>query len=187
MEEQSSFDKSKEEGDIGEQIVHLMFSNAGGSTSGSSKEDRYKYDVSITYDDLSFLCEVKTDLASAKWGNVAIEYANTRRSNDKNDWLPSGITSTSSDIWCHVIPTSQDVVIDIDNSDSYQVWFAKVVDLLHHVRNVKGDRSDSIHGGDGNAAMRLYKKSNVLNGKLFKRADNLNQEELLRLVNGLLG
>ncbi len=85
--------------------------------------------------------EVKNDIFSAKTGNVAIEYWNSKLNK------PSGISVTKSDIWCHIIRGNLFVV--------------KTQDLKNFTETVTPKRIIE-RAGDDNASLKLYSINRIM-------------------------
>ena len=101
-----------------------------------------------------FSCECKFDVYANKSGNWAIEYYNSKICK------PSGIESTTCDLWIHVIGQNE-------------IYFNKVSALKKFIQDTKPDRD--VSGGDNNSQMFLYKKDNICGkGLLIFSKENLN-------------
>ncbi len=100
--------------------------------------------------------EVKYDKYQQKSGNLAIEVWNT-----KHD-LPSGLSSTKSDIWVCVLQNS--------------MWMAKTSFLKMYVfdSGIKPKRTIE-KAGDSNARIYLYDSKEILS--IFHRVDNLTKQD----------
>lgn len=102
-------------------------------TDNSEREKMSDYDIRVVSPE--FTIEVKEDLYSAKSGNVAIEYWNSKSNK------PSGITITKANIWCHII--------------AGEPFIIKTKTLKDFIDKVKPKRM--LTGvGDGNADIMLY-------------------------------
>lgn len=103
---------------------------------------RYEYDVIVEYNDIFFTFEVKNDVMSAKTGNVAIEYWNSKKN------APSGLYRTTATFWVHKFEGT--------------LWISRVSSLLDFTKTEKPHRMIA-GGGDDNADMFLYKKEKIKN------------------------
>lgn len=100
-------------GDAGEQLVITALNNKGYACT-TNKDIRY--DIEAIKGSKRITFEVKHDIYESRSGNVAIEVWNSKKN------IPSGITATQADFWCHifggkiyVIPT-QDLKSFIDKT-----------------------------------------------------------------------
>ncbi len=109
---------------------------------------------------IPLLFEVKYDIKSQITGNLAIEYYNPKSK------VLSGISITSSDIWCFAI-----------NCDEIlELWLCSIIDLKDYIGRNKPFKTVEV-AGDNNASLYLYKKDKLL-GDIFYRADNAECNDL---------
>lgn len=121
---------------------------------------RYEYDVICTKYNVTF--EVKNDVMSARTGNLAIEYWNSK----KNE--PSGLYRTRADFWVHRFDDA--------------LWVCSVSGLLNFTKNVKPGRIIN-GGGDDNADLMLYRKE-ILANEMVKIESITSFDELMVLIRG---
>jgi hypothetical protein len=114
--------------------------------------------------------EVKFDRKERETGNVAVEYWNT------NSDTPSGLFITRADLWVFVLE-------GVGGEKSS--WACPVRALRAYVASVPCEK-DIKRGGDGNAAMRLYRRD-VIFPAVFRRFDSLPKAELKTLFLELFG
>lgn len=103
---------------------------------------RYEYDVIAEYAGKTLTFEVKNDAMSAKTGNIALEYWNSKKN------TPSGLYRTTANFWVHKF----DGVL----------WISPVPELLNFTKTVKPHRMIA-GGGDDNADLFLYRKESFKN------------------------
>lgn len=116
-----------------ERIRNILKTMGFECTDNSEREKMSDYDIRVVSPE--FTIEVKEDLYSAKSGNVAIEYWNSKSNK------PSGITITKANIWCHII--------------AGEPFIIKTKTLKDFIDKVKPKRM--LTGvGDGNADIMLY-------------------------------
>jgi hypothetical protein len=96
---------------------------------------RLLYDIAADHECRTITFEVKHDVMSAKTGNVALEYFNSKKG------TPSGITATTADWWVHKI--------------CGELWIIKTSDLLNFTKTEKPCKMISA-GGDKNADLMIY-------------------------------
>ena len=132
-------------------------------------DKRYDYDLSCQMGRKKFTIEVKFDDKSSTTGNIYIEYHNSKA--DK----PSGVAVTKSNLWIHVLP---------EDDGSKAVWISSVSSLRNFMEEVEPYKKIAF-GGDGNSAGYVYTKEAILN-KLFKRIDNLDKKNAIKLIKEML-
>lgn len=156
-------------GKSGENFVKQLFNNFGFTCElNTVYAKRYENDLFVDMDGLKFTIECKKDMMSLKTGNLAIEINNCK--SDK----PSGIYSTKSDIWVHMLPNKQDVL----------AYAIPVKELILFAETVKPFKKTTA-SGDGNSDLLIYKKDIILNE--FSRFDHIsNKEEFKALFSELL-
>lgn len=121
-------------GDNGEKQVSDELAELGYSVVlNDDQSKRYDYDIKITNIDKT--AEVKNDAFSAKTGNIALEYFNSKVNK------PSGVTVTKADFWCHIIKG--------------KVYVATVEKLRQFIAQNKPKRTVKF-AGDNNADIYLY-------------------------------
>lgn len=151
-------------GDIGEGKVWEIFSKIG-KCEWVDKPNRLYWDMSccVSFDN-TFKIEVKNDNFALKSGNIAIEIWNTRKN------MPSGLTSTKSDLWCVVMGD--------------EVWVANTTKLKEFIENTKPKRI-IYNGGDDNATLYLYDKDIILPA-MFTKINNITANQLQIILIGIL-
>lgn len=157
------FKKSLAIGNKGQQLVTQILEDNGFIVE-SSKGKVVEWDIKVTgplIGPSNFLGEVKFDDYSAKSGNLAIEFFNSKACK------PSGITATTAELWFHVCPPAEILVVRVDT-------------LLNYCQNTKPFKT-IIAGGDGNASLYLYRKDEIV--KIFK---TFGQESCIGVLNDLL-
>jgi len=132
-------------------------------------DKRYDYDLSCKMGRKKFTAEVKFDDKSSTTGNIYIEYHNSKA--DK----PSGVAVTKANLWIHVLP---------EDDGSKAVWISSVSSLRVFMEEVEPHKKVAF-GGDNNSAGYVYTKESILD-KLFKRIDNLEKEEAIKLIKEML-
>lgn len=169
-----TFQQTKSAGSVGEERVVSLLRDAGmgpETNRSFSKSELLGWDVVaflLTRNPLSNVpvyFEVKFDQMATRTGNLAVEYYNVRQGK------PSGIDSTTADVWAVVLQSPD------------QVWFASTAALRRYVAETRPLREIAC-GGDDNAAMKLYRKSDILPA-VFHRADGLAPWETVELVRTL--
>lgn len=110
-----------------------MIAQGFSCTDNSEREKLSDYDIKVVKPE--FTIEVKDDIYSAKSGNAAIEYWNSKSNK------PSGITVTKSDFWCHIISGEPFVV---------------KTQVLRDFINITKPKRMLQGAGDGNADIMLY-------------------------------
>lgn len=166
-------------GDIAEQRIIKLLNDANYIASkNEDKATRSHYDISVyktffcgcsdecmDYDEVhQFDIEVKNDVYALKSGNIAVEMFNPKSAK------PSGLTATKSDLWVFMV--------------GEELWVANTEALKKYVEENKPFRIiDS--GGDNNAYIYLYKKD-VLFPAVFHQINHLNDEELVKKLEGLV-
>lgn len=159
--------KSLEIGQKGQELVRSVLATAGiDSLHNEEYAKREHFDVVVAACPLwpEFTIEVKYDLMSARTGNLAIEFYNSK------SVKASGIEVTQSNIWAHVLP---------DGS----VWFCNTAKLLEFSRNEKPLRI-VYGGGDDNADLKLYEKTHIL--EIFTKVNGLGKQQLIDVIKGML-
>ena len=93
------FNKQNTIGEFGEEVIFRPYFEGLGfeviHVDDVNKADRPFYDFKCIRGDEEILVEVKTDVAALKYRNLFVEYEQNRR--------PSGISTTKSDFWAHII------------------------------------------------------------------------------------
>ncbi len=154
----NKFLKSLNIGNIGEEkFIELMVKNNINCTKGDGRSA----DVILG---CGRIVEIKYDLFSARSGNIALEFFNSKLSK------PSGITSTKSDFWVFVLPCNS---VFISKTGKLREFFDSGVSKL---RDVFG-------AGDDNADLRLYKKCDILD-VVFTRIDDKDEEFIKNFFTG---
>lgn len=149
-----SFIRSKSLGDIAENSVSEILSKLG----TVSKNNDIGHDLKVE-GDLNFTVEVKYDMYANKSGNIAVEYHNTKK--DK----PSGIRASLADFWVYYLNKDEIYLISLDKLKSY-------TETNTPYKNI-------IAGGDKNANIYLYKKSDIV--KEFINLAEISEEETRRI------
>ena len=163
----ASFQKSKAMGSFGERVVQNYLKLAGIECElNTDKSKRSDYDLVCKIGKKEFHIEVKLDWLCNETGNMAVEYQN-----EKNG-LPSGILISKSHIWS----------VLVRDSENWIVFMCKTSDLKRYTDANKG--RTIIGAGDGNSNLWLYKLDDIL--PIFTRIDNLNIEDLKKVIKGLL-
>lgn len=158
-----AFDDDLAVGQSVEQMFGRLLGDITNWSNGSSRrEELTQWDWAARIDNKVVKFEVKYDIYESKSGNVAFEFYNPRLGK------ASGVDATTADIWVHVLscPTT--------------VWVCSVAKLRRHIQTVAPWRTIAC-GGDGNAAMRLYRRESLF-AVLFIRIDNLSSDELLEVL-----
>ncbi len=150
-------------GGFAEDFLGKILRNAGIPTSKS--DAGLSSDLICNIDGMDFTVEVKYDRMEAQTGNIAVEYYNSRKCK------PSGITSTTSDLWCFVL------------SKPMAAYITPVARLRAYMKDNKCKR-DISNGGDGNAAIKLYPRDNILS--IFTRIDTIPTTEVVNIVRKIL-
>lgn len=153
------FKKSLAIGNKGQQLVTQILEDNGFIVE-SSKGKVVEWDIKAVGLH-EFSGEVKFDDYSAKSGNLAIEFFNSKACK------ASGITATTADLWFHVCPPNEVLVVRVDT-------------LLNYCKNTKPFKTIKA-GGDGNADLYLYRKDEII--KIFK---TFEQESCIGVLNDLL-
>lgn len=157
-------------GDVGEILVGRVFENAGFDVEKNDGKDAKlsDYDLKVSRFDkdghflFDFTIEVKYDIYSAKSGNIAIEYFNSKSNK------PSGLTATKADFWVQVTPDKGLYIVTVEKLKRY-------IDIHPPFRTITA-------AGDGNADLFLY-KSDLIFFDVFCRCDALSSEELNSYIN----
>jgi hypothetical protein len=160
-----------DKGDRAERDVVQLFANASIVIERNRARDLKKlilWDLKGSLADREFTIEVKYDLMEAKTGNIAVEYYNVRQCK------PSGIMATEADLWIFVLQKPR------------SVWICRTAALLAYFDTAKPHRNIAC-GGDDNAAMKLYRRKVLFEAVPFHRVDLLSGDDLLSLLNELLG
>lgn len=125
-----------------------------------NEENLIEWDVAVDVGKtVKFEC--KFDKMAARTGNMAIEHWNSKK--DK----PSGITATEADIWA--------VVLDPD----MQVFATSVESLRRYCK--ENTPHKSVHGGDNNSHMWLYKTDRILED-IFTPLSEVSPEKLVEVI-----
>ena len=90
-------------------------------------------------DNVEKLIELKIDYMSARTGNIAIEFRNSKKN------IPSGINITKADVWSHAYVYE----------DAWHCMFVKVKDLKEYINN-NPPHKIIFGGGDKNSDMYIY-------------------------------
>lgn len=163
-----AFVKDVRVGRVAERLIVDLFkrSNIRADLNQSTSKTRLaEWDVQAYFEGKTFLVESKYDIYEQKSGNIAVEYYNPRSAK------PSGLYVTKANLWAFVLA---------DNS----VWITRVKDLKAYFETMPALR-DIACGGDGNAAMRLYRRDDIF-GAIFQRIDGLTPEQLRSVLEELL-
>lgn len=156
-------------GQVAETFLVGLFKKAGIECQlnpSKKKAELAKWDVAADVQGRSFTVEAKHDMYEAKSGNIAIEYFNPK------SCKPSGLFITEADLWAIVL------------SNPTTAWVANVKALKKFFNDAKCLR-DVACGGDGNSAMKLYPREQILDA-VFTRIDHLPAEELAPALTKLL-
>lgn len=125
------------------------------------------YDLEANIGSKKFTIECKYDWYSEKSGNLAIEFFNSTKNK------PSGIDNTKANLWA----------IIINDKDYKTIWITSVSALKAYIKAHTAFKT-IMKAGDGNASIYLYKTEQLLS--IFKRIDNLEKEQIVDVVKGLL-
>lgn len=117
------------------------------------------YDLTVKYENKVRTIEVKYDVYASRSGNIAIEYYNPKSCVD------SGIMATEADFWVHII------------TNPVTLWITSVISLKEFVSKTTPHKNITC-GGDDNAALYLYKKSDIL-GTEFNELKDCNAIQLI--------
>jgi hypothetical protein len=163
-----SYQQSRGAGNRGEDFVRDVLSRAGVETEKNVAKDKRQL---VQWDlkgncGREFTVEVKYDMMAARTGNLAVEYFNVKQGK------PSGIDATTADLWAYVL------------NDPKSCWLARTRDFREYVGANKPLR-DVPCGGDDNAAIKLYRKDELLDA-VFRRVDELDPWDLTSLLKTLL-
>lgn len=164
-----SFWTDRSEGWTGEALLKCILGRAGipvESNPATTLEGKAGHDVQFRVNGLPYLAEAKLDKMAAQTGNVALEYWNCRSN------TPSGLTSTRSHLWVHIIPAP------------LSCYIARISDLQSFVKTEKPLRVIS-RGGDGNASLYLYEMRHIL-PRVFFGLDVTHPSEIPSLLEFLL-
>jgi hypothetical protein len=159
-----SFLRDRDTGDIAEKWVASLLQECGINSIKKNKKELL-FDFVHNYPE--FMSEVKHDVMSARTGNIAIEFFNTKKNK------LSGIAATTAQLWFHVVPMPK------------SVWVASVIQLREYIKNNKPLRVVN-EGGDNNASMYLYKQD-IIFSEVFHRVDNIDSNKRLEILLKLLG
>jgi hypothetical protein len=165
----NSFKETVAAGNFGEQFIIRLLANSGISAVKNPSKDKAEmtlWDIEATVDGQVFTIEVKFDKYEKKSGNIALEYYNPRKGK------ASGILATNSDLWVFVL------------NDPISAWVCRTDDLVHHFHTEPCVR-DIACGGDGNAAMKLYRRESLFE-KMFFRFDSCKPSEVAPILKNLL-
>jgi hypothetical protein len=161
-----SFKSSLTLGARGEQRLIDVLAGARLPCRRNESADLVGWDVAFEFGGEVVRVEVKHDLYAAKSGNLAVEYYNPRAGK------PSGILATKSRLWCVVLADG--------------VYLGRTADLKAYFETKPCVR-DVACGGDGNAAMRLYRAAELLPA-VFRRVDGRDSTQaVLTIIKELLG
>ncbi len=147
----SKFRRDLEVGKVGENIAKKALEFAGYLVTHG---DGRKADLLVE----GLICEIKYDIYANRSNNIAIEFFNSKTCK------PSGLGSTSADLWIHVL------------SDT-EVYICDVQDLKGFTEKIKPKRT-IFSGGDKNADMWLYSKEDIISGCFL----NLTKEVVDELI-----
>lgn len=162
-----SFLRDRSLGNKGEELVQKIFQGHGFKTELNSDRSKFAdFDIKALFKEQELLLEAKYDLYCARSGNIAIEFFNPKQGK------ASGIGSTKSDLWAHVI------------TDPLSVWLAPVSCLRQYTSTTKPHKLVSC-GGDDNSSMYLYKKD-VIFGAIFTRVDECGKDDFIKTISELL-
>lgn len=151
-------------GKSGEIYVQSIFKNLGFDCElNDVYEKRYEFDLSVKMGRLKFTIECKKDAMSEKTGNLAIETRNSRANK------PSGIYSTSANVWVHLLPQKDEIL-------AYAVNTQKLICFIEGVAPFKYIKG----GGNDNSDMSIYKIETIIGE--FTRFDNIKSPRKLRKV-----
>ncbi len=159
----ANFRKTLKEGRKGEEALARLLKAAGISCVSHAG---LTHDLSCRFEELAFTVEVKFDQMEATTGNIAIEYYNTKL------FKPSGIAATKANLWCVVLQKPE------------TIWLCDTEFLREYAETVMPLRVIT-NAGDGNAALKLYKRDIILS-EVFLRVDGLSPIRLLETIRGLL-
>jgi hypothetical protein len=169
MSSYSTFEKTVGAGTFAEKKLIDLLSSAGipaAKNASTKKSEMLKWDIEGDLGGRKFTVEAKFDMMAAKTGNLAVEYFNVRQGK------PSGIKATTADLWAVCL------------TDPMTAWVCRTADLREYFESVKPLR-DIACGGDDNAAMRLWRKDDILPA-VFHRIDHLPAADLTSLLKTLL-
>lgn len=152
--------RSFAQGNIGEKLVQDAFIKAG----FNCEKTQAKLAHDLVFDNDKHI-EVKYDIMSAKTGNLAIEFFNSKKG------TASGISATSAMYWAHV-------VLNTDGTNS--IYLALVSKLKEWIQNNKPLKTVT-HGGDDNASLYIYECTHILGDESpFKQiTSDCNLKELI--------
>lgn len=150
-----SFKTSLKEGNLGQKYFTDILDSL--SIKWESSNDIH-YDI-IIINPIVITVEIKNDLFSAKSGNIAIEFWNSKQNK------PSGINATTATYWVHVLSQNE-------------IWVIKTLDLKKICLTLKPLRTIK-SGGNNNSNMYLYKKENILKKPFYMLTKN-NFFELIK-------
>ncbi len=156
-------------GKSGELLIKSLFNKFGFICDlNTVYAKRYENDLFVDMDGLKFTIECKKDVMSLKTGNLALEVNNCKANK------PSGIYSTKSDIWVHMLPNKNDVL-------AYAIPVSKLILFAESVLPFK----KTFASGDSNSDLLIYKKDIIL--QEFSRFDHIeDKEEFKALFSELL-
>lgn len=132
-------------------LIELLINNGFQAEKESDKTKQIEYDVISNIGTF----EVKYDLYSAKSGNLALEFYNTKKC------APSGIDATKADYWVFVLPCGA-------------IYCVATAILREFMKENKPHRT-IVSGGDNNSSMYLYKKDVIL--EIFTDLTKLTTED----------
>lgn len=160
--------KQKTVGDFAEDFVVGIFEKHNIEMFYNKETTRKKlaqWDLKFLQNQKDVLVEVKFDMKSSYTGNLAIEFFNTKQG------IPSGISSTKSDLWAIVLKKPM------------SCWITKTSVLRKYIEQNEPFRI--VDGGDDNSAMKLYKKDKILID-IFHQINGLKTDDFLRIINELI-
>ena len=135
-----NFKSSKRLGERKEDDFRRLCEAHGVSCVKNTEESKLSlYDFDCKMDDEAFTVEVKCDALAKKYGNIALEYFNTRLGR------PSGIAVTTSDLWVH-----------FDKEDSFLLFNTEKLKQMQ-LSQAPEPWFHEVHGGDNNSLMDLYR------------------------------
>lgn len=153
-------------GKKGELYIQKIFTDLGFKCElNQDYERRYEFDLYVELGKLNFTIEVKNDEMATKTGNLAIEVNNCKSNK------PSGIYSSSSDIWVHLIrPKGQTEI------QAYAIKLEKLKCFAESTEPLK----KIYGGGDDNADLLIYKSLDIL--PEFHRFDNISKPAAMKAL-----
>jgi hypothetical protein len=134
------------------------------SNDAKSRKEKSYHDLTCSKESMSFTIEVKNDIYAKKSGNIAIEYWNCKSN------IPSGITGTKANIWCHITHNG--------------VFVCSVKKLKEYLETTKPFRTIEV-GGNQNASLFLYKED-IIMPAVFINLEKVKTKDMERTIKGLL-